>query len=125
MQRPTKSRRDVSERGEKAGWPHRNPNDPPRCRANKSWGRGTYKNDRLPIVGVVDWETKQSLFEVCPDTKEETIQAVLAEETEREACIFTDENRSYFWLENEEEPRARNATDPSAAWTETAIGRST
>ena len=39
------------------GDPCRDPDDPPRRRANKSQGRGTYENDRPPIVGMVSRKT--------------------------------------------------------------------
>jgi hypothetical protein len=39
-------------------------------------------------------------FRVCVDTTQETIRAAVAGETAEEACIFTDENRSYLWLES-------------------------
>lgn len=100
----------------KKGEPHRNPDDPPRKRANKNRGRGTYENDRPPVVGMVGRETGWACFRVCLDTTQETIQAAVAGETAEEACIFTDENRSYLWLESEEESRTRKAVDHSTAW---------
>ncbi len=39
-----------------------------------------------------------------------------------EACIFTDENRSYLWLENEEEAKTRKAVDHSEEWAEDQDG---
>ena len=102
----------------KKGKPHRNPDDPPRRRANKARGRGTYENDRPPVLGMVGRETGWACFRVCVDTKEDTIQTTVAGETAEEACIFTDESftdesRSYLWLENEEESRTRKAIDHS------------
>jgi transposase len=101
---------------------HRNPDDPPRRRANKARGRGTYENDRPPILGMVGRETGWACFRVCLDTKEETIRATVAGETAEEACIFTDENRSYLWLENEKESRTRKAVDHSEEWAEDQDG---
>ena len=49
--------------GEK-GKRHPDPNDPPRCRANKVQGHGTWKNDRPPILGIVGRESGQALLEV-------------------------------------------------------------
>ena len=106
----------------KKGDPHRNPDDPPRQRANKSRGRGTYENDRPPIVGMVGRETGWVSFRVCHNTKKGTLQEILTEETDQEACIFTDENRSYLWLESEGEPRTRKAIDHSTAWAEDRDG---
>ena len=108
-------------RGKKAD-PHRKQDDPPRGRANKSRGRGTYENDRPPVLGMVGRETGWACFRVCLDTKEETIRWAVAGETAEEACIFTDENRSYLWLENEEESRTRNAIDHSEGWAEDRDG---
>ena len=42
--------------GEK-GIPHRDPEDPPRRRANQQKGHGTYENDRPPVVGTVGRES--------------------------------------------------------------------
>lgn len=106
----------------KKGDPHRNPDDPPRHRANKQRGRGTYENDRPPIVGMVGRETGWASFKVCPDTKKETLHTVVAEGTAKEATIFTDENRSYLWLESEEESRQRKAIDHDSTWAEDRDG---
>ena len=38
---------------------HFDPLDPPRCRANKRRGRGTYANDRPPVLGVIGRESGQ------------------------------------------------------------------
>ena len=88
---------------------------PPRRRANKSRGRGTYENDRPPIVGMVGCETGWAYFRVCLDTKEETIRTTDAGETAEEACLFTDENRSYLWLENGKASRSWEAVEHSTA----------
>ena len=50
--------------GEKST-PHRDPRDPPRRRANKRKGHGTYANDRPPIISVVSRETGEYRFWVC------------------------------------------------------------
>ena len=101
----------------KKGEPHRNPDDLPRKRANKNRGRGTYENDRPPVVGMVG-RAGWACFRVCLDTKEETVRGAVAAETAEGACIFTDENRSYLWLEKEEESRIRKAIDHSEGWAE-------
>jgi transposase-like protein len=95
----SRSRRDVPERGEKSD-PHLGLDDLPRRRASKSRGRGTYENDRLPVVEVVGRETGWACSRVCVDTKEETVRWAAAREAAEEACIFTDENRSCLWLES-------------------------
>ena len=106
----------------KKGDPHRDPDDPPRQRANKQRGRGTYENDRPPVLGLVGRETGWASFTVCPDTTRETLQAVVTEGTGKEATLFTDENRSYRWIEREEEDRERQAIDHSKAWADDRDG---
>ena len=59
--------------GEK-GDEHFDPLDPPRCRANKRRGRGTYENDRPPVLGVVGRESGQVRLRVVMDTKATTLE---------------------------------------------------
>ncbi|WP_251954587.1 hypothetical protein [Salinibacter ruber] len=101
--------------GEKSD-PHRNLGDRPRQGANKAFRRGTYQNDRPPVLRMVGRETGRACFRACVDTKEETIRTAVSRKTAEEACIFTDENRSCLWLENEEESRSRKAVDHSEGW---------
>jgi hypothetical protein len=42
--------------------PHPDPADPPRRRANKRQGQGTYANDRPPIINVVSRDTSEHCF---------------------------------------------------------------
>ena len=42
----------------KKGMPHLDPEDPPRRRANKARGHGTWENDRPPVCGVVGREER-------------------------------------------------------------------
>lgn len=65
-------------RGEK-GMEHFDPADPPRCCANKQRGRGTFANDRPPVVGTIGRETGQVRLRVTLDTK----QVTLCEHVER------------------------------------------
>jgi len=46
---------NAGEKGDK----HNEPTDPPRKRANKKVGHGTYENDRPPVVGTIGRESKQ------------------------------------------------------------------
>ncbi|MCS3657961.1 transposase-like protein [Salinibacter ruber] len=50
--------------------------------------------------------------------------AVVTEGTAKEATVFTDENRSYLWLESEEESREQKAINHSEAWAEDRDGDS-
>jgi hypothetical protein len=51
----------------KKGELHPDPADPPRCRANKQRGHGTYANDRPPIVGTVGRESGQVRLNFSPN----------------------------------------------------------
>lgn len=52
----------------KKGELHPDPDDPPRKRANKQRGHGTYDNDRPPIVGTVGRESEQVRLRVVHHT---------------------------------------------------------
>lgn len=54
-------------RGRK-GTRHLDPEDPPRRRANKRRGHGTYENDRPPIVGTIGRESGQVRLRVLKRT---------------------------------------------------------
>ncbi len=79
----------------KKGEPHRDPHDPPRRRANKRRGRGTYANDRPPIVGTVGRESGQVRIQVVMDTTGDTLEAHLHQFTQAGSHLYTDENQSY------------------------------
>lgn len=66
---------------------------------------------------MVGRETGWFRFRVCRDMKKLALQATITEETEKAACIFTDENRSYLWLENV--ARSRKDSDHSTTRAET------
>lgn len=80
--------------GEK-GTPHHDPDDPPRCRANKRRGRGTMANDRPPVLGVVGRETGQIRLTVCNNTQQTTIQPQVESQTESTTTLYTDECSAY------------------------------
>jgi transposase-like protein len=82
----------------KKGTPHNNPADPPRCRANNRRGRGTYANDRPPIVGTIGRESGQVRLRVALDTTGATLQAHVHRFTHAAAQLFTDENNGYNQL---------------------------
>ncbi|MCI0714681.1 MAG: transposase [Chloroflexi bacterium] len=49
--------------------------DPPRCRANKRRGRGTFANDRPPVLGIIGHHSGQVRLRVVEDTKQTTMRA--------------------------------------------------
>jgi transposase len=79
----------------KKGDEHFDPADPPRRRANKRRGRGTYTNDRPPIVGTVGRETGLVRLRVMRDTTEQTLRAHVHRFTAAGAQCYTDEYQSY------------------------------
>lgn len=80
--------------GEK-GKKHTDPDDPPRRRANKRKGRGTYENDRPPILGIVGRHTGQIRLTVCDNVQQITIQPVVEDTTQTNASVYTDECYAY------------------------------
>ena len=82
----------------KKGEEHFEPEDPPRRRANKRRGRGTYANDRPPIVGTVGRQSGQVRIRVVPDTTGDTLRAHVHRFTHADAHVFTDESQSYNHL---------------------------
>ena len=80
---------------EKKGDEHFDLLDPPRRRANKRRGRGTYANDRPPVLGVLGRETGQIRLRVVRDTKASTLCPFVEHFTQVEALVYTDEYDSY------------------------------
>jgi transposase len=85
----------IRTRGKKST-PHPDPTDPPRCRANKQRGRGTYANDRPPIIGVISRESGECRYWVVAHadrpTSREIIEASLPPNS---TLLFTDEGTNY------------------------------
>ena len=77
-------------RGKKSD-PHLNPSDPPRRRANKRKGRGTYANDRPPIIGTVGRQSGQVRLRVAHHTNIATLSAHVHQFTQEGATVYTDE----------------------------------
>jgi transposase len=74
---------------------HFDPLDPPRRRANNQRGRGTYANDRPPIVGTIGRESGQVRLRVVPNTTGETLEAHVHQFTRAESIVYTDESNGY------------------------------
>ena len=79
----------------KKGTPHTDPADPPRRRANKRRGRGTYANDRPPIIGTIGRESGQVRLRVVHDTTGATLCAHVHRFTQPGTQLYTDENNGY------------------------------
>lgn len=84
--------------GEK-GIPHLDPDDPPRRRANKRRGHGTFDNDRPPVVGVVGRESGEVRMDAVEHTDKATLEDVAAATTHKDAVVNTDEWGGYNGLD--------------------------
>lgn len=78
---------------------HFDPLDLPRCRANKQRGRGTFANDRPPILGTIGRESGQVRLRVVTDTKQPTLRAHVEGFTRQGCHLYTDESNSYNTLD--------------------------
>lgn len=80
------------------------PFDPPRRRANKRRGHGSYENDRPPIVGSVGRETGEVRLRVERHTDQKTLVGHVHGYTAIEATLYTDEWRAYEQVERDHQP---------------------
>jgi transposase-like protein len=75
---------------------HPDPTDPPRRRANKRQGHGTYANDRPPLISVVSRDTGEHRFWVCDSADTHTCKALIAANVPAGSpTLYTDEWQSY------------------------------
>jgi transposase len=78
--------------------PHRDPDDPPRRRANQARGHGTWDNDRPPVCGVVGRQSGQVRLSVAEHTDGATLQGVVRRATWPVVTVNTDEWPGYNGL---------------------------
>src|SRR3954451_24308166 len=76
--------------GEK-GLPHPDPDDPPRRRANKRRGHGTYENDRPPVVGIVGRPSGEVRLEVVEHADQATLEGFVTATTAEGTRVSPDE----------------------------------
>ncbi len=79
----------------KKGVEHFDPTDPPRRRANKQRGRGTFANDRPPVLGTAGRDSGQVRLRVVTDTKQTTLREHVERFTGEGTVVYTDEYDSY------------------------------
>jgi transposase-like protein len=80
----------------KTSTPHPDPEDPPRRRANRRRGHGTYANDRPPIVSIVSRDTGEPRFWVCDYANAHACAALIAENVPTgNTQLYTDEWQTY------------------------------
>jgi transposase-like protein len=87
MSRPTRCTRTRGKKGD----PHRDPDDPPRLRANQRRGHGTYANDRPPVCGVAGRESGRVRLTVAANSDRTTLDRVVRRATEPTTRVNTDE----------------------------------
>lgn len=83
--------------GEK-GQKHDVPDDPPRRRANKVKGHGTWDNDRPPIAGVLGRDRGQVRLQVCHHSDRKTLVPFVVANTQPGCTVNTDEWEAYASL---------------------------
>lgn len=86
----------------KKGVPHTDPKDPPRRRANKARGHGSWETDRPPALGIVGRESGQVYLEVIRSSSKNEILPKVIEQTAEGSAVYTDEWRAYDDLESQE-----------------------
>ena len=82
----------------KKGVPHRDPDDPPRRRANQHPGHGSWENDRPPICGVVGRASGQVRLTVVEHSDGQTLLKVVRRASWPMATVHTDEWQGYHRL---------------------------
>ena len=75
----------------KKGVPHDDPADPPRRRANRRRGHGTFANGRPPIAGVVGRESGEFRSEVLDHADGAELEEVIECTTLEGTVVNTDE----------------------------------
>ena len=83
--------------GEK-GTLHPYPNDPPRRRANKARGHGSWENDRPAVAGVAGRENHTLRLDVCRRSDRATLQPFVESHTKPDCHVYTDEWSAYNHL---------------------------
>jgi transposase len=82
-------------RGKKST-PHCDPSDPPRRRANRRKGHGTYANDRPPVIRIISRDTGAQRWWVCDHANQHTCRTLIADNVPPgSALLYTDEWQSY------------------------------
>ena len=89
--KPTRCFRTRGKKGER----HAEPDDPPRRRANKRRGHGTYQNDRPPIVGTIGRRSGKCRLRVCQHTDQRTLTRHVEKYTRPETTCYSDEWPGY------------------------------
>jgi transposase-like protein len=84
----------MSTRGKK-GIPHDDPDDPPRRRANKRRGHGTFANDRPPVAGAFGRSSGRACLHVVRNSDRPTLEGLVQATTAPGTALNTDEWTGY------------------------------
>lgn len=88
--------------------------DPPRQRANKQVGHGTWDNDRPPILGTVGRESKEIKLAVCERSTREELVPKVVKATSPGAIVNTDEWPAYSSLDNNDRQHVKVCHKPGS-----------
>ena len=80
----------IKTRGKK-GERHPDPEDPPRRRANKMRGHGTWERDRPPVFGIVGRQTERVRLAVVHHSTREELEPRVLQGTVPGSCVNSDE----------------------------------
>lgn len=94
--------------------PHLDLGDPPRLRANKVRGHGTWENDRPPVVGAFGRESGQARLDVCESNRIIDLQPHVEAFTGAQVTVNTDEWRGYNRVEDSGRRRVSVCHAPGA-----------
>ena len=75
--------------------PHREPADPPRRRANKRRGHGTFANDRPPVAATIGRGSGRACLHVVGNSDRRTLEDLVLATTAAGTTLHTDEWRAY------------------------------
>jgi transposase len=85
----------IRTRGKKST-PHRDPADPSRRRANKAKGKGTYENDRPPILSLISRSSHEVRYWVLEHADKPTTRTIIEGNVPPQSTIlYTDEASNY------------------------------
>lgn len=82
----------------KKGKKHTDPADPPRRRANKKRGHGTWDGDRPPVLGIVGRDSGELRLTVLHHSSRAEIEPEVLQATRPKTTVNTDEWKAYGHL---------------------------
>jgi transposase-like protein len=97
---------------------HDDPADPPRRRANRRRGHGTFANDRPPVAGVVGRESGEVRLEVIDSASGAELEEIIDDTCLEEVTVNTDEWKGYSRV-GQQRRRVHHTVDhsgPKSTW---------